>query len=115
MFQNLFSKKDRALKNLSQGEWKSLLDEKDGAIILDVRTPEEWAEGIIPGAKKLNIMDRAAFSTGISKLDPEQPVFLYCRSGGRSGQAGNLMEAQGFKELYNLKGGMMMWRGEVSK
>ncbi|MCF8460424.1 MAG: rhodanese-like domain-containing protein [Flavobacteriales bacterium] len=82
----------------------------DGAQLLDVRTPDEWSAGIIEGATMANIYD-ADFEANLAKLDKEKPVTVYCKSGGRSGQAMAKMQELGFKEVYNLKGGMGAWQG----
>ena len=82
----------------------------DGAQLLDVRTPEEWSEGIIEGATLANIYD-ADFDAKLAKLDKTKPVAVYCKSGGRSGEAMAKMQKMGFKEVYNLKGGIGAWNG----
>lgn len=79
-----------------------------GAQLLDVRTPAEWNEGIIEGAIMANIYD-ADFEAQLAKLDKEKPVAVYCKSGGRSGQAMDKMKQMGFKEVYNLNGGIGAW------
>lgn len=78
------------------------------AQILDVRTPEEWNEGIIEGAIMANFYDDD-FEAQLEKLDKEKPVAVYCKSGGRSGQTMEQMNSLGFKEVYNLKGGIGAW------
>ena len=82
----------------------------EGAQILDVRTPAEWNEGIIEGATMANIYEQD-FEAQLGKLDKEKPVAVYCKVGGRSGQAMAKMKELGFKEIYNLKGGMDAWKG----
>ncbi len=79
-----------------------------GAQLLDVRTPEEWNEGIIEGATLANIYD-ADFDAKLAKLDKSKPVAVYCKSGGRSGQAMAKMSELGFREVYNLDGGIGAW------
>lgn len=81
-----------------------------GAQLLDVRTPEEWNEGIIEGAIMANVFD-ADFEAQLAKLDKGKPVAVYCKSGGRSGQAMAKMHELGFKEVYNLNGGIGAWKG----
>ena len=76
--------------------------------LLDVRRPEEWAEGIIEDALTINWFDEN-FGNQITILDKEKPVLVYCASGGRSGKAMSLMKEQGFKEVYNLEGGIGAW------
>lgn len=75
------------------------------AILLDVRTAGEVAQGAIKGHKHIDIMS-TSFAEKISKLDKEKSYFIYCRSGNRSGQACNFMFNQGFTKLYNLSGGI---------
>jgi rhodanese-related sulfurtransferase len=101
------------MKDLSQADWKAKLEENNNAIIIDVRSPQEWQEGIIPNAIKIDIMDPQPFIREIEKLDKDIPYFIYCRSGGRSGQACSVMNQKGFKETYNLLGGMLEWEGEI--
>jgi rhodanese-related sulfurtransferase len=98
------------MTDLDQGQWAAGLTTND-AVIIDVRTPEEWEEGIIPGAKLLNIFDAHAFMAGISEMDKTRGYYVYCRSGGRSGQACQIMETQGFKNVFNLNGGFSEWQG----
>ena len=80
----------------------------EGAQLLDVRTPDEWNEGIIEGAIMANFYEDD-FESQLAKLDKEKPVAVYCKSGGRSGQAMERMNELGFKEVYNLKGGISAW------
>lgn len=79
------------------------------AQIVDVRTPAEWNEGIMEGAAMINFYD-ADFDKQLENLDKEKPVAVYCKVGGRSGQAMAKMKDMGFKEIYNLKGGMDAWK-----
>ena len=76
--------------------------------ILDVRTPEEWAEGTIKDAQKMNFFD-TNFQEQLDQLDKKKPVFVYCKSGGRSGQAAKQLETKGFI-VYNLSGGITAWK-----
>ena len=75
--------------------------------LLDVRTPEEFAENHLPGA--INIDWRGeGFSEKAQKLDKARPVMVYCRSGRRSAEAAKTMDGIGFK-TYNMKGGILAW------
>jgi rhodanese-related sulfurtransferase len=85
------------------------IKEMPNAQILDVRTPGETAQGIIAGAAEININD-ADFKNKVSRLDKDKPVLVYCRSGARSGNAMRQMTAMGFKQVYNLSGGIMSWQ-----
>ena len=103
------------MTELQQEDWRTEIAKADAAVILDVRTPAEWAEGIIPGAIKMNIMNGAEFLEEIQNLDPSRPHFVYCRSGGRSAQACMMMGAKGFDRTYNLVGGVMEWDEELER
>lgn len=76
--------------------------------LLDVRTPKEYQEGHIDGAKNIDYFDKS-FKTELSKLNKNLPVYVYCRSGGRSGKAMQIMKEIGFVDVYNLKGGFLAW------
>lgn len=79
------------------------------AVLLDVRTPEEFETGHLQNA--LNIDWNAAdFSQKIASIDKSKPVFVYCLSGGRSGAAAEKMRADGFKTVVEMQGGMLKWR-----
>ena len=83
-----------------------------GAILLDVRTPEEFESGHLPGALNINIMGHE-FHEQIEDLDREREYFVYCKAGGRSSNACRYMETQGFSKLHNLVGGITAWNGDV--
>ncbi|MCB9032967.1 MAG: thioredoxin [Chitinophagales bacterium] len=88
-------------------DFDTKLHEATNAQLIDVRTPEEYNGGHIENA--INYNWNGDFKTQIENLDKDQPVFIYCLSGGRSGQAMNYLQSQGFKEVYNLQGGVMAW------
>ena len=77
--------------------------------LIDVRTPEEYNEGHIASAKNINFYD-TNFLKLLEKLDKSKPVFLYCKSGGRSGKASARLRDAGFKSIYDLKGGFVAWQ-----
>lgn len=93
--------------NLDVAAFKAKMAEP-GIVLLDVRTPEETAEGMIEGAGQLDF-EAANFEAEVDKLDKSKTYLIYCRSGNRSGQACELMAEKGFKSLYNLKGGYIAW------
>ena len=80
-------------------------------LLVDVRTAEEFAEGHIEGALNIDYFS-ATFSDDISKVGFEISVLLYCRSGNRSSKAMKIMKELGFKEVYNLEGGIKGWISE---
>jgi len=83
-----------------------------GVQLIDIRTPEEYANGYIDDAANIPIADKATFITEFSKLDKEKPVYIYCYSGVRSHRAGNLLKELGFKEIYDFKGGWKVWSSQ---
>jgi len=80
-------------------------------VLVDVRTAEEFIDGHIEGALNIDYFS-ATFSDDISKVGFEIPVLLYCRSGNRSIKAMKIMNELGFKEVYNLEGGIKGWISE---
>jgi len=106
MFSFLKSKKN--YENVSAATFKQMITETPGAVLLDVRTPAEVRSGNIKGAVNIDLMG-ADFQQKIAKLDKNKTYFVYCRSGGRSGQACKMMGDAGFEHVYNLSGGMMSW------
>ena len=95
-------------EKVSIEQFEKLLVEKSNALILDVRTPEEFAAGHVKGAVNLNIYD-AGFKDGLAKLDKAKPVLVYCKAGSRSADAASQMKELGFGEVYNFSGGMLAW------
>ena len=101
--------------DLSQEEWTKQLACDDNAVILDVRTTDELEEGIIPGAKNLDIYLGLGFLDGLEEFDKSKNFYVYCRSGNRSGQACAIMNSVGCVNTYNLEGGFNSWEGEVAE
>jgi len=100
--------------NLSQQDWQSQLEADSNAIILDVRTAQEWSEGIIPNAILNDIYKGQAFIYRLEELDPNKNYYVYCKAGGRSAQACAIMNQMGFENTFNLEGGFMNWKGSVA-
>ena len=107
-------KKDNATEanaepsSLDVKEFKEMLATEKDAVLLDVRTPSEVAEGMISGAM---VIDFTApdFTDKISTLDKGKSYFVYCKAGGRSSRAVEQMKGAGFKKVYNLEGGYDAW------
>ena len=79
--------------------------------LLDVRTPEEYNTEHIGDAKNVN-WNGDDFVTKSTTFDKSKPIFVYCKVGGRSAQAANKLAELGFKEIYNLDGGIMKWKAQ---
>ncbi len=76
--------------------------------LVDVRTPEEFAEGHLSGAKNINVLE-PEFITEVEKLDLDKPIYVYCRSGKRSAKAALILRDVGFKKIYDMEGGYIHW------
>ena len=92
---------------VDKSEFKKLM-EKEGAQLLDIRTPREVANGKIGEAIEMNFYD-SDFKKQLASLDKEKPVLVYCASGGRSAKAVAMMKSLEFIEIHELKGGYNAW------
>ncbi len=89
--------------------FEKMSKKKKKTVILDVRTPEEVAEGHLAGAKNINVQDEL-FQQNINQLNKNKTYLLYCRSGKRTAVAGAKMKAAGFKKVYMMDGGITSWK-----
>ena len=94
---------------LNVNEYETLLKAAKNVQLIDVRTPEEYSSGHLTDAQNVNYYD-TDFRDQLNLLDKSKPTFIYCKSGSRSASAMETMEELGFKEIYNLKGGIMAWQ-----
>ncbi len=78
----------------------------NGGLVIDVRTDAEVARGMIPGSQHIPLH---LLPVRESELPKDQPMVVYCQSGGRSAQACAFLSSKGFTEIYNLQGGIMGW------
>ncbi len=99
--------------NINPAEFEAGM-KNENSVILDVRTPGEWNEGIIPGSLLINVME-PDFANRIDDLDRSKAYYIYCRSGNRSGMVAGFMSQKGFSELFNLADGIMSWTGEIAE
>lgn len=99
------------VKSMNSEEVKRFITEhEEGAYtLLDVRQPGEYEAEHIPGAKLIPL---PALKDGLSQLDKQRPVIVYCASGGRSLAAAQLLSGLDFNEIYNLQGGIKAWQGK---
>lgn len=95
--------------NLNATAFNTRLTQASSAQIIDVRTPGEFNQGYIQNALNIDI-SRNDFRHQIARLDKNKPVFVYCLTGSRSLHAMQYMRSVGFKEVYNLSGGIIRWR-----
>ncbi|XVU25408.1 rhodanese-like domain-containing protein [Actinoplanes sp. CA-054009] len=82
------------------------VDVEDGAYLLDVREPDEWAAGHAPGAHHVPMMEIPA---RVAEVPTDVEVVVVCRSGGRSGQVVSYLMGNGWDNVRNLDGGMKSW------
>ena len=98
-------------RQVNMDEAITMMEEESGYIILDVRTPEEFAESHIPGA--INIPNETIGTDEIPELpDKDQLILVYCRSGNRSKQASEKLAALGYTNIVEF-GGINDWPGET--
>jgi monothiol glutaredoxin len=99
----------REVIQISPTELKAKLDSGEIKELIDVRTPEERETASIKGSK---LLDEATMQH-LSKLDPSTPIAFHCHHGGRSAAAAEHFRERGFRNLYNLRGGINAWSAEV--
>lgn len=87
--------------DLSAEDFLDRVGEDD--VVLDVRTPGEYAGGHLAGSENVDLM-ATDFRERIGGLDRDRTYYLYCRSGNRSGQAAQMMRQMGFERAYNVGG-----------
>ena len=97
--------------DLLSADFERQISINPNAVILDVRTPNEFGTGRIPGAINIDIT-RGDFESIVSAFDKEKVYFVYCRAGNRSIAACNILGSNGFRS-YNLVGGIDKWNGPV--
>jgi rhodanese-related sulfurtransferase len=102
------------MQDLTQSQWLEQITQDDNALILDVRTPSEIEEGMIPEAQLIDIQNATGFMQKANELDKSKNYYVYCRSGSRSAQACMILNSLGFSNTFNLLGGMMEWEGETT-
>ena len=100
---------EAVVKNISAHEAQKVL-QKEGIILLDIRTPQEFNASKIEGAINIDFYNRA-FAENLNKLDKKETYFVYCRSGNRTGQSMRIFKSLGFTDIYHLHRGIVDWKG----
>lgn len=103
------AKPGTAAKHINAQEADKLLKENKSVVVLDIRTPEEYAGGHIAGAKNIDFLDND-FEKSLKGLDKSKAYLVHCASGGRSSQSLEQFQALGFKSVYHLDGGFNSWK-----
>ena len=93
-------------RSISPEEAMRMLQQRDDVVFLDVRTPKERSRGYITGSQLVAFNDIAM---GKVPLPMDKPILLVCAVGGRSYFAGQVLSKKGYKEVYNLSGGVRKW------
>lgn len=96
---------------LPPAEFRRDLADDKSAVLVDVRTPAEFAEGHIPGAVNIDWLEPDAFARRTANFDKDHTYYLYCRSGGRSRAASEALEARGLR-VRDLDGGYEAWTAD---
>jgi len=104
--QSTSAKKSDKVSLIAPQELKEKLGED--IQLIDVRTPQEFAEGHLKGAILIDYT-QSDFMNKMSKLDKSKDLYIYCRSGNRSGKASRKLKSMGFPKVYDLKGGILNW------
>ncbi|WNM18847.1 thioredoxin domain-containing protein [Flavobacterium capsici] len=108
LFINCQGQPKKEVQTVDVKTYSEKLNKIENPQLIDVRTPAEYAVDKINEAKNIN-WNGDNFISEVEKLDKSKPVFVYCKVGGRSSQAANKLAELGFKEIYNLEGGIMKW------
>lgn len=82
---------------------------EQGCLVIDVRTPDEYAEGHIEGAINIDYFS-PGFKEKIQALDRGRPYVIYCKQGVRGGKTLEIMKGCGFNRVVNIRGGIILWR-----
>ncbi len=102
----VFSQND--FKKIKAEELKQKIESGMNGVLLDVRTPGEVENGILPGAEIINFQDED-FEDKIAALDKSETYYIYCHSGGRSARTQNMMKQMGFENVFEYSGGYSEW------
>lgn len=105
-------RQSNAFLNLDVKSFAEKIIKDKEVIILDVRTPAEFAQGAIKGAINIDV-SASNFKDKVATLDKEKSYLIYCRSGMRSVKACNIMSENGYRQLFNLLGGYQAWSSNV--
>ncbi|UJH68763.1 rhodanese-like domain-containing protein [Allomuricauda sp. SCSIO 65647] len=102
------SQDESAISVIDKATMKSKVIGKDVQLV-DVRTPEEYQVGHIDDAVNFDIKDPLHFEEQLTGLNKDEPVYLYCKMGGRSARAAKMLKEKGFEKIYDYAGGYTDW------
>ncbi len=98
---------EKVFKTVTPDQAKNLIDTRKEILVVDIRSPQELTEGVIEGSTLIPLWDVVKRKKTIPQ---DRPVMLICAVGGRSLTLGKLLSANGYPEIYNLKGGISAWK-----
>ena len=98
------------LKHTDINQGVAQFQQTDGAVLVDVRTPEEYRDGHVPGS--VNVPLQQIEDIELEVAEKNTPLFVYCRSGARSRQATALLKEIGYEDVHNI-GGILDYKGKV--
>lgn len=101
--------KPASITNVTADEVYKMLSSNKDYFILDVRSKEEFDSGHIEGAYLLPVSE---LENRLAELPQDKPIIVYCRSGSRSTSAANILLEKGFKEIFNMTGGITEWQSK---
>ena len=97
----MFAGRHNAVEQVAAASWKTWVEENDG-VLLDVREPNEWAQGVLPDSVKISL---AFLPASLGQLDGNRPILVVCRAGNRSLVAAQFLQRNGY-QVANLAGGL---------
>ncbi|MXV38258.1 rhodanese-like domain-containing protein [Flavobacteriaceae bacterium Ap0902] len=101
------------MENIKEEVWRERIAKDKDAVILDVRTPMEWQDGVLKNAILINFHDQDNFLAAMESMDKSKNFYIYCKSGQRSAYACKILDNLGANHTYNLIGGIIVWKGET--
>ena len=99
---------ERNYEDVTPWRAQELIDH-GGVTVIDLRTDEEVAGGMLPSARQVNFL-ADDFRTRIDRFSKDEPALIYCRSGSRSSRANAIMQQMGFETIYHMDGGWLAWQ-----
>lgn len=102
----------KGLRTLNATQFGEELKQKNHAVLIDVREPQEYKSGSITGAKNIPL---SQLKHRMAEIPQDKKVYLFCQSGMRSKQAARSLMKQGYKEMTHLQGGISAWRSHAAR
>ncbi len=108
----LFNMQEKTLQVISSETLTEMLEKKMDMVIVDLREPELFAKGRIPTAINIPFVDIKTKYTSIPK---DKKIVFVCHTGRMGTESGNFLLKNGYKDVYNLEGGMAKWKGQIEQ